>query len=122
MAQRKRRYLLALVLLLVVGLAMMLGYASRKQGYHVDELYTYELTNYPGGFYALEEGYLDTWQEGSLFQSALSPGPLTTRFPGTTRKSTSTRRCTTARCTRRKASSPGWTCPGRGFCPTLSFC
>ena len=74
MAQRKRRYLLALVLLLVVGLAMMLGYASRKQGYHVDELYTYELTNYPGGFYALEEGYLDTWQEGSLFQSALSPG------------------------------------------------
>lgn len=74
MAQRKRRYLLALILLLVVGLAMMLGYASRKQGYHVDELYTYELTNYPGGFYALEESYLDTWQEGSLFQSALSPG------------------------------------------------
>ena len=32
MAQRKRRYLLALILLLVVGLAMMLGYASRKQG------------------------------------------------------------------------------------------
>lgn len=74
MAQRKRRYLLALVLLLVMGLALMLGYATRKQGYHVDELYTYELTNYPGGFYALEDGYLDSWQEGSLFQSALSPG------------------------------------------------
>ena len=74
MAQRKRRYLLALLLLLVLGLGMMLAYAARKQGYHVDELYTYELTNYPGGFYALQEGYMDTWQDGSLYQSALQPG------------------------------------------------
>lgn len=74
MVHTKRRYLLALGLLLAVGLAMMLGYATRKQGYHVDELYTYELTNYPGGFYALQEGYLDSWQEGALFQSALTPG------------------------------------------------
>ena len=36
MAQRKRRYLLALVLLLAAGLGMMLAYAVRKQGYHVD--------------------------------------------------------------------------------------
>ena len=72
-AKTKRKRLAALGLLLAVGLALMLVYAARKQGYHVDELYTYELTNYPGGFYALEEGYLDTWQEGSLFQSALSP-------------------------------------------------
>ena len=74
MAQHKKRYLLALLLLLAAGLALMLVYATRKQGYHVDELYTYELTNYPGGFYALQEGYLDTWQEGSFFQSALQPG------------------------------------------------
>lgn len=73
MAKHKRRYLLALVLLLAAGLAMMLGYASRKQGYHVDELYTYELTNYPGGFYALQDGYLDHWQDGALFQTALTP-------------------------------------------------
>ena len=74
MAQRKRRYLLALLLLLVLGLGMMLAYAARKQGYHVDELYTYELTNYPGGFYALQDRYMDTWQDGSLYQSALQPG------------------------------------------------
>lgn len=73
MAQRKKRYLLALVLLLVAGLGLMLGYAACKQGYHVDELYTYELTNYPGGFYALQDGYLDTWQDGALYQSALHP-------------------------------------------------
>ena len=35
---------------LAVGLALMLYYAAHKQGYHVDELYTYELANYPGGF------------------------------------------------------------------------
>ena len=45
MAQRKRRYLLALVLLLAAGRGMMLAYAVRKQGYHVDERYTYELIN-----------------------------------------------------------------------------
>ena len=73
MAQRKKRYLLALVLLLAAGLGLMLVYAARKQGYHVDELYTYELTNYPGGFYALQDGYLDTWQDGTLYQSALHP-------------------------------------------------
>lgn len=72
-ANTKRKRLAALGLLLAVGLALMLVYAARKQGYHVDELYTYELANYPGGFYALQEGYMDTWQEGALYQSALHP-------------------------------------------------
>ena len=49
-AKTKRKRLAALGLLLAVGLALMLVYAARKQGYHVDELYTYELANYPGGF------------------------------------------------------------------------
>ena len=45
---------------------MMLFYTTQKQGYHVDELYTYELTNYPGSFYALSDGYMDTWHDGSF--------------------------------------------------------
>lgn len=73
MSRRTLRHPAAVVLLLALALAMMLGYTARKQGYHVDELYTYELTNYPGGFYALQDGYLDAWQEGSLFESALRP-------------------------------------------------
>ena len=100
MAQRKKRYLLALVLLLVAGLGLMLGYAACKQGYHVDELYTYELTNYPGGFYALQDGYLDTWQDGALYQSALHP---THSFE----KSTFTRRSTTAWSIPLNVFSPG---------------
>lgn len=41
-----------------LGRAMMLFYTTQKQGYHVDELYTYELTNYPGSFYALSGGFV----------------------------------------------------------------
>ena len=73
MAQRKRARLALLGLLLAAGLLLMLLYAARKTGYHVDELYTYELANYPGGFYALQDGYLDAWQDGALFASALHP-------------------------------------------------
>lgn len=58
-----------LLLLLAAGLALMLFYAAHKQGYHEDEMYTYELTNYPGGFYALQDGYFDTWHDGSFYQS-----------------------------------------------------
>ena len=73
MAQRKRARLALLGLLLAAGLLLMLLYAARKTGYHVDELYTYELANYPGGFYALQDGYLDAWHDGALFASALHP-------------------------------------------------
>ena len=61
---------------LAVGLALMLYYAAHKQGYHVDELYTYELANYPGGFYALEDGYMDSWHDGSFYSAVLTPGRL----------------------------------------------
>ena len=74
MTKTKTKHLLAVAALLAVGLAVMLFYASRKQGYHVDELYTYELTNYPGGFYALGDGYMDTWHDGSFYKSALTAG------------------------------------------------
>lgn len=73
MADNKRARLALLGLLLAVGLAVMIAYAAHKTGYHVDELYTYELANYPGGFYALQDGYLDAWQDGALFESALHP-------------------------------------------------
>ena len=113
MAKRKRRYLLALLLLLVLGLGMMLAYAARKQGYHVDELYTYELTNYPGGFYALQDGYMTPGRMGPSTKAPCSPAvPLTIRCPGTTRRSTCTRPCITARCTRRNRFFRGWGCPG----------
>lgn len=72
MTNTKFKHALAVAALLAVGLGLMLFYAAHKQGYHVDELYTYELTNYPGGFYALEDGYMDTWHDGSFYQAALT--------------------------------------------------
>ena len=74
MTNTKPKRLPAMLALLAVGLALMLFYTARKQGYHVDELYTYELTNCPGGFYALEDGYMDTWHDGTFYQASLSAG------------------------------------------------
>ncbi|WP_455502405.1 hypothetical protein [Gemmiger sp.] len=74
MTKTKAKHFWAVAALLAVGLAMMLFCAARKQGYHVDELYTYELTNYPGGFYALQDGYLDSWHDGSFYKAALTAG------------------------------------------------
>ena len=65
-----------------LGRAMMLFYTTQKQGYHADELYTYELTNYPGSFYALSDGYMDTWHDGSFYAGVLSAGsPADYRIP-----------------------------------------
>ena len=70
---QKRMAALLVGAVLLVGLAGMLWYGHAKQGYHVDELYTYELTNFPGGFYALQPGYMDAWHEGSFYADALTP-------------------------------------------------
>lgn len=75
----KWRETAALAALLLAGLCAMLFFTAQKQGYHVDELYTYELTNYPGGFYALEDGYLDAWHPGSFYRGVLNP-PAGERF------------------------------------------
>ena len=72
MTNTKAKHFWAVAALLAVGLAVMLLYAGRKQGYHVDELYTYELANYPVGFYALQDVYLDSWHYGSFYKAALS--------------------------------------------------
>ena len=97
MKNTKTKRMLAVAALLAVGLALMLYYAAHKQGYHVDELYTYELANYPGGFYALEDGYMDSWHDGSFYSAALTPGRLFDyTIRGTTRRSMFTRRSTIA--------------------------
>ena len=72
--QNQKRYLilLALVLVLAVQTVMMGYFGQKKAGYHVDEVYTYELSNYPGTFFSETEGFLDTWVDGSFFQESMS--------------------------------------------------
>ena len=87
MTNTKSKHLLAVAALLAAALAMMLFYTAQKQGYHVDELYTYELTNYPGSFYALSDGYMDTWHDGSFYAGVLSAGsPADYRIPWNNQK------------------------------------
>lgn len=97
MTNTKSKHLLAVAALLAAALAMMLFYTTQKQGYHVDELYTYELTNYPGSFYALSDGYMDTCTTAVFTPGfSLRAAPQITASLGTTKKPTSTRHSTTA--------------------------
>lgn len=72
--QNQKRYFLLLALVLVLAVqAVMMGYfGHKKAGYHLDEVYTYELSNYPGTFFVESEGFLDTWVDGSFFQESMS--------------------------------------------------
>lgn len=70
--QKRYLFLLALVLVLAVQTVMMGYFGNKKAGYHVDEVYTYELSNYPGTFFSETEGFLDTWVDGSFFQESMS--------------------------------------------------
>ena len=97
MKNTKIKCMLAVAALLAVGLALMLYYAAHKQGYHVDELYTYELANYPGGFYALEDGYMDSWHDGSFYSAVLTPVCHGWGCCRTLSASWRARRCCTAR-------------------------
>ncbi len=126
MTNTKAKHFWAVAALLAVGLAVMLLYAGRKQGYHVDELYTYELANYPGGFYALQDGSSRTAGMTAAFtrRSCRRSGPLPTASHGTTRRSMSTRRSITVWVDTAESLFPGLGLPwvGSSCCRTLSAC
>lgn len=72
--QNQKRYfiLLALVLVLAVQTVMMGYFGHKKAGYHLDEVYTYELSNYSETFFTWTEGVMDNWVDGSFFREAMS--------------------------------------------------
>jgi hypothetical protein len=63
---------LALLLILLVQSGMMVHFGQQKAGFHEDEMATYELSNLPGGFLHLTEGFLESWQPGDYFQYPLT--------------------------------------------------
>ena len=64
-----------------LGRAMMLFYTTQKQGYHVDELYTYELMNYPGSFYALTGGFVLYGMGAIVWLGVLSKWEVSKAYP-----------------------------------------
>lgn len=63
---------LALILILLVQAGMIVHFGQQKAGFHEDEMATYELSNLPGGFLHLTEGFLETWIPGDFFQYPLT--------------------------------------------------
>lgn len=64
--------LLCLVFILTAQMLTIVHFGQQKSGWHIDEMFTYELANLPGGFLSRTEGFMETWQPGSTFHDALS--------------------------------------------------
>ena len=59
--------------LLIVQLGMMMHFGKEKSGFHVDEMFTYELTTLKdAAFLSSIDGFLESWQPGEVFHEALS--------------------------------------------------
>ena len=58
------------VLLLVSQCICMYAFGVQKTGYHVDEMFTFTLTNYPGGFIAGDA--VGRWTDGEVLADALT--------------------------------------------------
>lgn len=66
---KKMKYCLAIVLLLQVFLIVYFG--MQKSGFHVDEIYTYTLSNYEDGFVCDTEGVVEGWKSGEFYSAVL---------------------------------------------------
>jgi len=63
---------LLLVLLLLIQGGLIARFGQEKRWFHEDEIATYELSNLPGGFLHLTDGYMETWKPGSFYQGVLT--------------------------------------------------
>lgn len=66
---KKTKYSLLAMLILQVVLTVYFG--MHKNGYHLDEMYTYTLANYDGGFVTETEGVLEGWKSGEFYKDVL---------------------------------------------------
>lgn len=72
--QHPSRFLVTgLVVLLAAQLAVLCYWGVQKQGFHVDEVYTFELSNYPETIYGDGENAYANWKTGDTFTAILEP-------------------------------------------------
>lgn len=62
---------LAALLCFQCGMAIYFG--QQKNGFHVDEIFTFELANYPDGFTSRTDGVINNWTSGEFYEEALVP-------------------------------------------------
>lgn len=68
-----RRLLISIVVLLTAQLGLLCYWGVQKQGFHVDEIYTFELSNYSETIYGDGENAYACWKNGEIFKEILEP-------------------------------------------------
>lgn len=63
---------LFLTLILIVQLVMMVYFGVQKAGYHVDEMFTYTLSNFSETFVSRVGGFSEQWVDGQTLYDTLS--------------------------------------------------
>ena len=63
---------ISLMAILILQLGMMIYFGNQKSGYHIDEIATYGLSNFPNGFVTRMDGILEKWIDGQFFYNVLS--------------------------------------------------
>lgn len=72
--ERTSRFLcIGILILLTLQLAVLCCWGAQKQGFHVDEVYTFELSNYPETIYGDGEDAYASWKTGDTFTAVLEP-------------------------------------------------
>lgn len=72
----KKWFVVALVVILLLQLAMIVFFGQKKAAYFIDEMFTFELTNYPNGGYVAKDATA-TWKSGQFFREAMVGSPET---------------------------------------------
>ena len=62
-----------MIILLALQLGLLCFWGAQKQGFHVDEVYTFELSNYPETIYGDGENAYASWKTGDTFTAVLEP-------------------------------------------------
>lgn len=67
------RLLIGIVVLLTAQLGLLCYWGAQKQGFHVDEIYTFELSNYSETIYGDGKNAYASWKNGEIFREILEP-------------------------------------------------
>lgn len=69
---KKTKICIGLFLIIILQINLILFFGMQKRGYHLDEMYTYTLANYDGGFVTDTEGVIEDWKSGEFYKQVLS--------------------------------------------------
>lgn len=68
-----RRLKVGIAVLLIIQVSVLCYWGDQKQGFHVDEVYTFELSNYPDTIYGDGDNAYASWNSGDIFREILEP-------------------------------------------------